>query len=75
MTRTAKLQFDSTGWVKRWAFISGPYLFVTDHEKDSVVRVVIRLSDITIQFNEDQVTTQLFTAFPFDSGGLNILND
>ena len=45
-----------TGWIKRWAFISGPYLFVTDHEKDSVIRVVIRLSDITIQFNEDQVT-------------------
>jgi kinesin family protein 1 len=42
------------GWIKRWAFISGPYLFVTDHEKDSVIRVVIRLSDITIQFNEDQ---------------------
>eukprot|EP00040_Diaphanoeca_grandis_P005617 m.33711 g.33711 ORF g.33711 m.33711 type:complete len:1456 (-) comp16859_c1_seq1:91-4458(-) len=42
------------GWVKRWAFIRKPYLFVTDHEKDPVIRVVIRLSDITIQFNEDQ---------------------
>ena len=54
--------FYCAGWIKRWAFISRPYLFVTDHEKDSVIRVVIRLSDITIQFNEDQVT-----AFPCDA--------
>jgi kinesin family protein 1 len=48
------LETRSDGWVKRWAYISKPYLYITDHEKDPVVRVVIRLSDITIQFNEDQ---------------------
>lgn len=48
------LETRTEGWVKRWAFISRPYLFITNHEKDPVIRVAIRLADITIQFSEDQ---------------------
>jgi len=47
------LETRNNGWVKRWAFIRKPFLCITDHEKDYVIRVSIRLKDITIQFNED----------------------
>lgn len=50
------LESRSNGWVKRWAFVSKNFLYITDHEKDPVIRVVIRLSEITIQFSEDQGT-------------------
>jgi kinesin family protein 1 len=48
------LESRSNGWVKRWAFVSKNFLYITDHEKDPVIRVVIRLADISIQFSEDQ---------------------
>mmetsp|Transcript_5379 Transcript_5379/g.16302 ORF Transcript_5379/g.16302 Transcript_5379/m.16302 type:complete len:472 (+) Transcript_5379:1-1416(+) len=50
------LETRKSGWTKRWAFVTRNFLFITDHEKDPVIRVAIRLADITIQFNEDQGT-------------------
>lgn len=43
------------GWKKKWVVVRRPYVYIFDHEKDSVIRYIVNLATAKIQYSEDQV--------------------
>ncbi len=44
------LESRDNGWKKKFVCVRMPYVYVTDHEKDPVIRGVMHLSNIKIQY-------------------------
>ena len=42
------------GWKKKWVQLRKPYVLISDHEKDPVLRTVIHVNEIKIQYSEEQ---------------------
>lgn len=47
------------GWYRKWIAIRRPYIVITDHERDPVIRTIIHLNDIKVQYSEDQVGEEI----------------
>jgi len=54
LSSMASVMLPTQGWRKKWVQIRKPYVFISDHEKDPVMRTAIHMNEIKIQYSEEQ---------------------
>ncbi|RWS15771.1 kinesin-like protein unc-104 [Dinothrombium tinctorium] len=50
-------------WIKRWAMVRRPYLFVYYDEKDPIERGIVNLANAQVEYTKDEQSSKLSKAF------------